>query len=303
MPHLALRAGRAGILTVAGVIGLTACSTSQANLRPDPAIPTPVAIPFAALVGDRHFACGESYDNLGATASRITPTDLRLFVSEVELIDRRGRAIPLQPTTGDLWSHEGVTLLDFENGTGPCANGSPETNTVVRGLAPAGDYTGIRFTVGVPFDRNHLDHNRQPSPLNVTSMFWAWRSGYKFLRMEYRTSGPARHLFLHLGSTECLGADTTARSATRSCGASNRARIELPSYRAGRDTVALDLERLLAGANLDENHPETARGCMSAASDPDCAPIFANLGLPFGASTPTRQTVFRVADRRLAQTR
>ncbi|MBX3145890.1 MAG: metallo-mystery pair system four-Cys motif protein [Gemmatimonadales bacterium] len=301
MTHLAIRAGRLDLLTVAGLIGLTACSSSQPNLQPDPANLTPVSIPFAALVGERSFACGQTYDNLGATGSQITPTDLRFFVSEVELIDRRGRAVRLQPTTGDVWSHEGVTLLDFEDGTGPCTNGSAETNTAVRGLAPAGDYNGVRFTLGVPFDQNHLDHNRQPSPLNVTSMFWAWRSGYKFLRMDFRTSGPARQLFLHIGSTECLGADTTARSATRSCGAPNRARIELPTYRVGQDTVALDLSRLLAGANLDENHPETARGCMSAASDPDCAPIFANLGLPFGATQATRQSTFHVLDRRLAQ--
>jgi len=272
---------------------LSACS----GPAPGPVSPAPlvdIAIPFEAVVGQQPFACGTSYPGLGATGSTITPTDLRLFVSDVHLIDRRGRAVPLQAGAERTWTYQGTTLLDFENGTGPCANGSPETNTVIMGKAPAGDYDGVRFTVGVPFALNHLDHNRQPAPLNVTSMFWAWRSGYKFLRFEFRTSGPAGALFVHLGSTGCV-VDSAVSPLTKECGQSNRAVVELRGLTPGREVIALDVAALVAGANLDENQPQTARGCMSAPNDNDCAPLFANLGMPFGNHAAGAQRVFRVA--------
>jgi len=251
-------------------------------------------IPFQAVVGDQAFACGQTYPSLGATRSAITPTDLRLYISEVHLLDAGGRAVPLQPGPERTWEHQGTTLLDFEDGTGPCANGSPDMNTLVQGRAPAGDYTGVRFTVGVPFELNHLDHNQQPAPLNVTSMFWAWRSGYKFLRFEFRTTGPAGALFVHLGSTGCL-VDSAVSPLTRECGQGNRAVVELRDMTLGRDDVVLDVAQLVAGANLDENQPQTARGCMSARNDSDCAPLFANLGIDFGRGSVPQQRVFRVA--------
>ena len=44
---------------------------------------------------------------------------------------------------------------------GTCAGGTTATNTSIRGTYPAGSYTGIKFTVGVPFDLNHLDSTTQ----------------------------------------------------------------------------------------------------------------------------------------------
>lgn len=271
------------------------CSTQSLQPQGTPAALVPVTIPFRAVVAERDFACGASYADLGATRSTVTPMDFRMFVSGVELIDRRGRAQPLQPGAERVWEHHGVTLLDFENGTGPCANGSAELNGVVQGQAPAGDYRAVRFTLGVPFALNHLDHNRQASPLNVTSMFWAWRSGYKFLRLDYRTSGPAGQLFLHVGSTGCVVQDSTVSRSASSCSQGNRALIELADFRPGRDTVLVDVAALFAGADLDNNQPETARGCMSAPNDRDCAPIFNNLGIAFSGPAAAQQRVFRTA--------
>lgn len=285
---------RENAVSALAAAAVAACAGGSGTETPAPRALMSLAVPFAAQVGERPIACGERYEGMGATGSTITPTDFRLFVSEVELIDRRGRAFRLAPGDARPWEHAGVTLLDFENGSGPCANGNAETNHVVLGRVPPGDYRGLRFTVGVPFAMNHLDHNLQPAPLNVTSMFWAWRSGYKFLRLDFRTSGPAQNLFVHVGSTGCVARDTLSTQGPESCSEGNRARIELSGFRPGRDTVLLDVAALLAGANLDENQPQTAKGCMSAPNDADCAPIFHNLGLAFGGRAAPIQRVFRL---------
>jgi hypothetical protein len=39
---------------------------------------------------------------------------------------------------------------------------------------------------------------------------------------------------------------------------------------------------LLKDSNVDTNQEHTAAGCMSDPNDTDCAPLFANFGLPFG---------------------
>lgn len=41
-----------------------------------------VSIRFQAMVGDKKFACGHSYEGIGATRSRITPRDFRFYVPQ-----------------------------------------------------------------------------------------------------------------------------------------------------------------------------------------------------------------------------
>ena len=71
--------------------------------------------------------------------------------------------------------HNGeVALLDFEDDTGSCSNGTAQTHTQITGTVPEGEYTGLRFTIGVPAERNHVNQATAPSPLNIEGMFWSW---------------------------------------------------------------------------------------------------------------------------------
>ncbi len=108
----------------------------------------PVTIQFAAQVNGQPFACGQRYAGIGTSGSTITPGDLRFFVSDVQLVEASGRTVPVTLTQDGMWQLEGITLLDFEDGSGPCRNGTTATNTAVRGTTPAGHYTGLRFTLG-----------------------------------------------------------------------------------------------------------------------------------------------------------
>ncbi|MDZ7635033.1 MAG: metallo-mystery pair system four-Cys motif protein [Bacteroidales bacterium] len=160
------------------------------------------ALRFSATVDSLPFACGTTYPGLGRTAAPITATDFRFFVHDVRLVDGAGKEVTMTLQQDSLWQSNGVALLDFENGTGGCSNGNADLRDIVVGSAPAGEYTGVRFTVGVPFELNHRDLTQQPSPLSLSRMFWAWNSGYKFMRIDMKTDG-GKSWVLHLGSTEC----------------------------------------------------------------------------------------------------
>ena len=143
-----------------------------------------VAINFEGWVGSDQFACGESYDKVGVSETTITPTDFRLYVSNAALLDEDGNAVPIELEQDGKWQYQNTTLLDFEDGTGVCDNGTSETRTTVVGYVPQGDYEQLQFTLGVPKNLNHKDAAIAPSPLNLTSMWWNWQGGYKFLRVD-----------------------------------------------------------------------------------------------------------------------
>jgi len=146
-----------------------------------------IKLNFAAYVGEEEFVCGESYEGVGTEKSTITPKDFRFYVSNLALINDDGDAIPLELSQDGKWQYQNTALLDFEDGSSSCDNGTAEINTTVAGTIPAGDYQSLQFTLGVPPNLNHDDAAIAPSPLNLTSMWWNWQGGYKFLRVDLET--------------------------------------------------------------------------------------------------------------------
>jgi len=266
----------------------------------------PVTLRFAAMVGEEAFACGRSYDGLGSSAARLTPGDFRFYVSEIHLLEESGKAVPLTLAQDGRWQHRDVALLDFETRTGPCLTGTAETRAEVTGTAPAGHYRGLRFTLGVPFALNHADSTIAPSPLNLTSLFWGWQGGYKFLRIDLAPAGarpaPVGHgahaghapagFPIHLGSTGCGPAGPGLTPAP--CRNPNRPVIELTGFDPTSGLVVADLKGLLDGVDAGRNAPASPAGCMSAPEDGDCDRLMRNLGLPFAGTPSSGQTFFRI---------
>lgn len=251
-----------------------------------------VTINFAGMVGESDFSCAAPYEGVGATATTFTPLDFRLYVHDVALLDSSGAAVPLSLTQDGMWQYESVALLDFEDKTGTCSNGTSEVNAMVSGAVPEGDYSGLQFTLGVPFALNHGDVSTAPSPLNLSTMFWNWESGYKFVRIDAITTGQPSGVVFHLGSTGCA---SDSDGNVTGCSEENLATITLSGFDWQADTVAVDIAGLYAGVDLDTNTGGMAF-CMAGQDDPDCGPIFANLGLDFGDTVgdPAAQTFFRV---------
>lgn len=254
----------------------------------------PATLRFRAVVGAQPFSCGTTYQGIGTTRSSIQVNDFRLYVSDVALTTTAGERVPLTLSAAGPWQHDGVVLLDFEDASGECSNGTPEMRTTIEGEVPAGDYAGLQFTIGVPETFNHRDPTTLPSPLNLSRMFWTWNAGFKFVRLDFQSTGQPQGWMVHLGSTGCVPKGQPNVPAT-SCGAPNRVSVNLPSFDPDRDVVEIDLAALLADSDVDTNQPRTAVGCMSSSDDRDCAGLFARLGLPFGDRPGGDQRVVRVA--------
>ncbi len=259
-----------------------------------------VEIPFAAQIAGAPFACTQSYAGLGAAGTEVQLLDFRLFVSSAHLIAADGTRVPVALDRDGAWQIDTIALLDFEDGTGSCANGTPQVNTTLRGTVPDGDYRGLEFEVGVPFDWNHGDPTTAPAPLNLTAMFWNWRGGYKFAKIEFApvtamgmNAAAATHSeghghghggpggwMLHLGSTMCAAPDATT-PPSEPCANPNRVAVALPDFVPGSSTVVIDPAAVVAGADLTQNTAETSPGCMSFPNDPDCTTVLPRLGLAF----------------------
>jgi len=260
------------LATAAALVGgvLAGCQPPSQDLE----------IEFLARLGNEPLACDR--DNV------IELTDLRFYVARPALVDQDGKEVPIELAAHGRWQQPDLALIDLEDGKGRCANGTPDYNGRLLGRVPAGDYAGLRFTLGVPFDRNHADPLAAAAPLDDSTMHWHWRSGYKFLRAGFSAGDDG--FWIHLGSAGCEG---TVQNIS-SCRFPNRVEVELPAWKMG-DRVAFDFDPLLATVDTGDGVPGD---CSSGPAEDACRRPFAVLGLDFDTgSTSTGQTVFRVIPR------
>ena len=259
----------------------------------EPAGPIDVTINFAAQVNGAAFSCGTSYDNVGMSATTITLVDYRFYVHDVRLIDDTGAEVAVELTQDGQWQLDDLVLLDFEDGSTSCVNGTPGTNTVVRGQVPAGTYDGIRFRLGVPFELNHQDQTVAPPPLDLSGLFWVWNAGYKFARIDHTSAARPDGWNVHLGSTGCTPTGDPTAPAT-SCANEHRPALDFASFDFTTNTIVADYGRLLAGSDVTVNAESTASGCQAFPGDADCPPVMNRFGLDYEGSTSSGQTFFSV---------
>jgi uncharacterized repeat protein (TIGR04052 family) len=253
---------------------------------------------FAAAVNDQSARCGVAYSGLGTTDATAEILDLRLYVSNVRLVNAAGEEVVLDLESDGRWQVDNVALLDFEDGSGRCGDaGTAEVRGEITGAVPEGEYHGIRFDVAVPFALNHLDAAAAPAPLNVSAMYWTWAVGYKFLRVDLETEGGVPWS-LHVGSTMC-DSDGPADPPSIECARPNRAQVAFDSFDPDHDTIVIDLDRLFSATDLTVDTPDSSTGCQSFADDAvECAPLFSSLGLDYATGTCegdcANQTAFRL---------
>ncbi|HPH26042.1 MAG TPA: metallo-mystery pair system four-Cys motif protein [Pseudomonadota bacterium] len=246
-----------------------------------------ILLNFKPRVGTQPFACNQKFSGVGLGATATAEfSDFRLYVHDLRLVDTSGTEVPLQLEEDQKWQQKTVALLDFEDKTGACG-GTASVNAQLRGVVPDGSkqWKGIRFKVGVPFAQNHGDAATAASPLNLTSMFWAWQSGYKFLRVEGQTT-TSQSFIVHLGSTGCV---KDGSGQVQSCSSPNRPEIALDGFDPKTQSIAVDVAALISGTDLGKSME-----CMSSPGTADCGPVFASVGLPYGGGAAGVQKLFRV---------
>jgi uncharacterized repeat protein (TIGR04052 family) len=209
-----------GFLTVAAAAALTACGGGESE-------PKSVTVEFVAVAGSTPIDCSSTLSDLGTTHATGTVQDLRFYISNVKLLKRGGgeEALTLAATDNFNASKgtDSVTLIDLEDKTGNCA-GTAAMNNVIKGSAPAGDYVGIKMTLGVPLSMNHTDQSADvsvtPAVINNAvnpGMAWNWTGGRKFTKIEVTNAAWTAPTFtVHLGSTGCTGTNpASGQVATR----------------------------------------------------------------------------------------
>lgn len=263
----------------------------------DAAATETVSIRFKAKVGDRDFACAETYPSLGSTGVAAEPADLRFFVQDLRLVDETGREEPVKLTQRSPWQTSSVALIDFEDKKAGCRQGNELVNDRILGKVRPGNYVGIVFRNGVPEDVNHADPTRQPAPLQQTDLTWDWLTGFKFFLAELHqvaepedadggvAEAPLGVGLVHVGSTGCTGDPLSGSTA---CKHSNRNEIRLTPFNTERNSIVVDVAALFMETDISVESQ-----CHS--TDDACDALFARLGLDFatGRSTQT-QSVYHV---------
>lgn len=276
---------------------LIACGDND-SVSPDAALqvdtsPRAVTLQFQPKVGSAAFACGQTYPNMGVESTAISPRDFRFYVHDVKLVAEDGTLVPLALEQDGAWQYQNVAMLDFEDFTGQCLDGTSGTNTALRGTVPNGIYRGVEFTIGIPAEMNHANLTTLPSPLNLTGLWWGWRSGHIFLaavahtEITTPTPGINDHYF-HLGSIGCTGDPALGQPVT--CPKPNRPLIQLRGFDPLTQPIIADFGAVLRMSSL-----ATSPGCHSFTQEP-CAWPFDFVGLNWftGSQTPSTQKLFRI---------
>ncbi len=239
-----------------------------------------VTVQFQAQVNGQNFVCGQTYSNIGVgQPGTYQVNDWRFYVHDIALVKADGSQQSLALDQDGVWQYKNVALLDLRK---DCGSGALPTNAAVAGTVATDQYSGICFKVGIPYELNYINDATAPSPLNNSGMLWSWRAGRKFIRVD-GIGDPAnlkQSFVIHLGSTECPGSDPNA-PPTAACGYPNIAEFCLDNFNVDQDRIVMDVGKALAESNVVVNTADTAPGCMSGNSDPECIPLIPRLNLDF----------------------
>lgn len=165
-----------GIVVLLATLGVSCAGSKKAHIETPPVGKVEfICIP---MMGDKPFYFDSSY--VSAAGERFSISNLKFFISDIAFSRSN---TPERSAYSDTAKH-GVFLIDLSE-----AKLNAETgflNHTTPFTMQTGDYSDIRFNIGVPRALNHSDPTQAPYPLNVgnTDMFWEWNSGYIFFLAE-----------------------------------------------------------------------------------------------------------------------
>ena len=180
--------------------------------------------------------------------------DFSLYLSQIEYQDLDGKWNKVELDVGKESSSQVVLL------TPECSTKSNDYKWQIETKNNIEKWQKVKFTLGVPFALNHENPIFQKSPLNVPSMFWVWRTGHKFLRLEMESEKD--DWLFHLGSVGCQ-AKSAIRAPEEPCQFPNTFTYEVDLLEVKQ--INLDVGVLLNGIVLD-----TDNSCKSSRENSAC---------------------------------
>ncbi|HEY3237560.1 MAG TPA: MbnP family protein [Polyangiaceae bacterium] len=168
--------GMAGMSNLAGEAGSSGLSQSACPENPSPlrSEGTLVSLPLRPLLANEPFVFGQP--NALSDGGSLVPLNFRFYISDVQLLraDDEPLAVDVVSAAGAPEPY-GVHLFNAEDA---------DTSTL-RLLAPAGEYSGFRFSLGLKLSCNQQHPASLSDPLTDTSqMTWPHTGGFLFLRYE-----------------------------------------------------------------------------------------------------------------------
>lgn len=140
-----------------------------------------------------------NYTNGAGNSYKVT--EFKMYISEVTFVKE----------DGSEYKDNGIYLanmsdLSIKNTTAKTAHGGKGAQITIPNV-PAGTYKGIRFTIGVPGNKNNIDATKitdTNNPLHTNNgMYWSWNSGYIFNKFEgvYDSLGIPKTFRFHIGNS------------------------------------------------------------------------------------------------------
>ncbi len=236
------------------------------------------SIPFEVTVGGEPVRCGTDIGPLGSSSATAQLADLRFYVHDLTLSSSTDERVVMLDETP--YQTLRMALLDFEDGTGGCQQGDAGTHTAVLAELPEGDWDTLTFTVGIPFEYNHLPPTTVTGPQAAPGMPRNRRDGWFFLRADLEVNPAPRTLTpLVVSSGGCDG--ELATDVPSACSRPGRATISVPFDPQDPSTVTLQLDALVGGVNLVEDGGGPP-GCTGDLADTfECGPLYDAMGMSF----------------------
>ena len=130
----------------------------------------PFTVHFDNRWGDHEFVLGQ--EETTPNGEKVKITTLNYFISNLVLHNENGSKFVVPQDKSYFLTKES-----------DAASGEFEIPNV-----PAGNYTGITFTLGVDSLRNTKDVSERTGALDIggaaADMYWGWNSGYIFYKIE-----------------------------------------------------------------------------------------------------------------------
>ncbi|GLR72566.1 MbnP family copper-binding protein [Agaribacter marinus] len=262
------------LISIAIFFGIVGCS-QNANVTND----NWVDLTFVLTYKQKQVLCGAEVD-LAAKKWRINK--FAFFVSNIHVGVDGGRWLHVENVPND-WQTEQTTLINL---VARCSDSNDKnTNATVKFYLPnvvLDDIVKLKFSLFVPFEQNHLNPLIQAPPLNNAEMFWSWRQGHKFMRVDMQSEED--DWLFHLGSVGCESV-AVVRPPPAPCKQANQFEIIVPLHIDNRRlegnnneygrrlNMQIHLERL-----LDNTELTSEQSCMFMQSQKaSCEVLTSNL--------------------------
>ncbi len=139
----------------------------------DPSEKGSLSVEFDNVVGNRNLQLGGQQNYTNAAGETFSVDIFDYYISNIILTDKNNNQYIVPQDSSYFLIQESERA----------------SQEITLHNIPAGNYTSITFTIGVDSLRNTMDVGRRTGALDpATGMYWAWNSGYIFLKLEGKSA-------------------------------------------------------------------------------------------------------------------